>query len=99
MLTKEIILQFLRENNEFIRMHYNISNIGLFGSFARNEQNSESDIDILVEMNHSGSGIFDKKWELREFLQKKFNREIDICNVKHIKPYAKDYILKDAIYA
>jgi len=98
MLTQENILNFLSENKLFLREQFHVVKIGIFGSFARNEQNPDSDIDILIEMENNVSNVYDLKWNLREFLKNQFQRDVDICNSKHIKPYAKNYILKDAIY-
>jgi predicted nucleotidyltransferase len=98
MLTQENILNFLSENKLFLREQFHVVKIGIFGSFARNEQNPDSDIDILIEMENNVSNDYDLKWNLREFLKNQFQRDVDICNSKHIKPYAKEYILKDAIY-
>lgn len=98
MLTQENILNFLSENKLFLREQFHVVKIGIFGSFARNEQNPDSDIDILIEMENNVSNVYDLKWNLRDFLKNQFQRDVDICNSKHIKPYAKDYILKDAIY-
>ena len=98
MLTQQNILNFLSENKLFLREQFHIEKIGIFGSFARNEQNPDSDIDILIEMENNVSNVYDLKWNLREFLKNQFQRDVDICNSKHIKPYAKDYILKNAIY-
>jgi hypothetical protein len=98
MLTQQNILNFLSENKLFLREQFHVVKIGIFGSFARNEQNPDSDIDILIEMENNVSNVYDLKWNLREFLKNQFQRNVDICNSKHIKPYAKDYILKDAIY-
>ena len=98
MLTQQNILNFLSENKLFLREQFHVVKIGIFGSFARNEQNPDSDIDILIEMENNISNVYDLKWNLREFLKNQFQRDVDICNSKHIKPYAKDYILKDAIY-
>ena len=42
------ILQFLKENKSYLREHFHCSEIGLVGSFARNEQTEQSDIDIVV---------------------------------------------------
>ena len=98
MLTQQNILNFLSENKLFLREQFHVVKIGIFGSFARNEQNPDSDIDILIEMENNVSNVYDLKWTLREFLKNQFQRDVDICNSKHIKPYAKDYILKDAIY-
>ena len=98
MLTQQNILNFLSENKLFLREQFHVVKIGIFGSFARNEQNPDSDIDILIEMENNVSNVYDLKWNFREFLKNQFQRDVDICNSKHIKPYAKDYILKDAIY-
>lgn len=99
MLTQKNILNYLSENKILFREQFHIVRIGVFGSFARNEQNADSDIDILIELEDNVSNVFDLKWTLRELLTKQFQREVDICNTKHIKPYAKEFILKDAIYA
>lgn len=99
MLNKQNILQFLTENKDYFRKEFHVSKIGIFGSFARNEQRADSDIDILIELENNTQNIYDLKWELREFLKKKFNREIDVCSEKHIKPFAKEFVLKDAVYA
>lgn len=99
MLTQQNILQFLYENKDFFRTEFHVSKIGIFGSYARNEQGPDSDIDFLIEMESNVSNVYDLKWELREFLKKQFNREVDVCNQKHIKPFAKEQILKDALYA
>jgi len=44
--------------------------IGIFGSFARNEEGPESDIDILIELEGNITNVFDLIWYLREFLKK-----------------------------
>jgi predicted nucleotidyltransferase len=99
MLTPQTILLFLSDNKEYLRKTFHVSKIGIFGSFARNEQRPDSDIDFLIELESNASNVYDLKWELREFLKKQFNREVDVCNQKHIKPFAKEQILKDALYA
>ena len=99
MLNRESILQYLRENKDFFRREFHVSKIGIFGSFARNEQRPESDVDILIELDSNANNVFDLKWTLRELLKQKFSREVDICNARHIKPFAKELILKDAVYA
>jgi hypothetical protein len=99
MLAQQQILQFLSENKTFLRSEFHVSKIGIFGSFARNEQGPESDIDVLIELENNTANVFDVKWALREFLKAKFNRDFDLCNTRHIKPYAKNFILKEVIYA
>ena len=98
MLTRQDILSFLRDNKEYLQKHFHLTKVGIFGSFARDEQKQDSDIDLLIEREPDAKNIFDTDWELKELLKKQFNREVDICTEKYIKPYARFYILRDAIY-
>ena len=98
MLDKSEILKFLSENIGELRTGYNVSKIGIFGSFARNEQTEKSDIDIIFEFKPGTTGVFEKKIKLKEYLQKSFNRDVDLCREKYIKPYVKNYLSREAIY-
>ncbi|MBI4931002.1 MAG: nucleotidyltransferase family protein [Bacteroidetes bacterium] len=98
MNTKEEIIQFLRNNKNFLREKFHLTKIGVFGSFARGDQKPNSDVDILIELEEEAKNIFDLEYDLRELLKKQFNRNVDICEEKYIKSYFKPYILRDAIY-
>ncbi len=98
MLNRQDVLSYLRDNKEYLQKHFYLSKVGIFGSFARDEQKPDSDIDLLIERAPNAKNIFDSDWELQELLKKQFNREVDICTEKYIKPYFRPYILKDAIY-
>ena len=99
MLTKSEILDFLKQNKTYFNLHFHIVKIGIFGSYARNEQTPESDIDIILEWQDNTRNIFHLKKELKEFLQDNFKRDIDICSEKWIKPVFRKLILKEVIYA
>ena len=99
MLSSNDIIQFLKENKSYLREHFHCSEIGIFGSFARNKQTNESDIDILVVFEPETVNLYDVELELKQYLEKSFNREIDICSKKWIKPIFKSMVSKDAIYA
>ena len=77
---------------------FNIIKIGIFGSYARNEQTENSDIDIIIEMPRGTEDIFEKKQLLKDMLKTQFHREVDICRERAIKPLFKEMILKDTIY-
>ena len=49
MKSRDQILAFLKQNKKLFRDRYHIIRIGLFGSYARGDQNVNSDIDLLVE--------------------------------------------------
>ena len=99
MIRREEIIAYLQENKEIFHDLYGIRKIGLFGSFARNEQTDNSDLDILIEMDSKSENIFDKRMQLQELLMEKFSRKVDICHEQAIKPAFRNLIMKDAIYA
>lgn len=68
----------------------------LFGSYARNEAGKGSDIDILVELDHTmpiGMKFFVYQIELEELLKIK----VDLVSTEGISKYVKPYIDKDKI--
>ena len=97
-MRKEQILDFLRDNDQYIRSKYHITKLGLIGSFARDENTDKSDIDLLIEFEPGLDNIYDLKYELRNYLKSHFKTDIDLCREKYIKPYYKKYVLKDIIY-
>lgn len=98
MNNKKEILDFLQTNRQYIVEKYHITKLGLFGSFARDEQNENSDVDVLIEIEDGTKNIHDMKVSLNQYLSKAFNRSVDLAREKYLKPYAKDLILKDTIY-
>jgi predicted nucleotidyltransferase len=92
------ILQFLRLNKDLFKEKYNVVKIGIFGSYSREEQTENSDNDIIVEFSENTEDLFDKKYDLQEYLKIKLKKNIDLCREGAIKPLFKPIILKDAIY-
>ena len=99
MLTPEEIIRFLKENKSHFKNRFYCSEIGLFGSFARNEQKNDSDIDILVVFETGTPNLYNVEQELKEYLENYFKRDVDICSKKWIRPVFKPMVLKEAIYA
>ena len=68
----------------------------LFGSSARNEASKFSDIDILVELDHStpiGMKFFTYQPELEMLL----NKKVDLLTSEGLSKYVKPFIDKDKI--
>jgi len=99
MLTSNDIIKFLQENKPVFENRFHCKKIGLFGSFARNEQTDKSDIDILVVYEPDTPNLYDVEIELKNYIGSRFHRKVDICAEKWIKPIFKPLILKDVIYA
>jgi predicted nucleotidyltransferase len=99
MKTRDQILAFLSQNKKLFRDKFHIIRIGLFGSYARGDQNINSDIDLLVEFEENTQDLYGLKLQLKDFFRNKLGIEIDICREKYIKPRIKKSILKETIYA
>ena len=99
MKTREQILNFLAQNKKLFRDKFHIIRIGLFGSYARGEQNSDSDIDLLVEFEDNTQELYDLKLQIKDFFKDSLGIEVDICREKYIKTRIKSAILKETIYA
>ncbi|KPK99695.1 MAG: hypothetical protein AMJ91_06775 [candidate division Zixibacteria bacterium SM23_73_3] len=97
MLTYEKLIKKIEANLEEIK-RYGVDRIGLFGSYTRNEQKAESDIDVLVEFE-KGKKTFDNYMDLKFFLEDLFKRKVDLVVVEAIKPDLKPYIMGSVRYA
>ena len=98
MIRKEDISEFIRQNRLWLKEHFHIEKIAIFGSFARNEQTDKSDIDLLIELEDNTQDIHEKKEELRKYFRNKFNRNVDIAREKYLKSYVKHQILQESVY-
>ncbi len=67
--------------------------LGLFGSYARNQQHPDSDIDLLVEYDKPVGYLTHAKVE--NLLEDFFNKSVDLVFKKNIKPRIEPYITQD----
>ncbi|HOA41213.1 MAG TPA: nucleotidyltransferase family protein [Halanaerobiales bacterium] len=96
-MKSEDIIIFLK-NNKYELEKYGINKIGLFGSYAKNQENEYSDIDILVEFKE-GNETFDNYMDLKFYLEERFNKKVDLVIAENIKEDLKKEILGSVIYA
>ena len=94
MKTKEEVLRILqREKPELVR-EYGVKRLALFGSYARNDQSEDSDVDILVEVDPSiGLGFV----ELAERIEGALGIRAEVVSRRAIKPRYWEVIKEDLI--
>ncbi len=95
MYTTGQILSILKEKKDYLKERYPISELGIFGSYARGDFNEKSDIDILVDFNARIDGF--EYIRLAHELEATFNQKVDVVSRKGIKPQYLPYIEKSLI--
>lgn len=83
---KPLIIKILKKRG--------VKKASIFGSFARGDQNKNSDIDILIEPP-KGMGL--EFVSLRLELKEKLGRKVDLLTYKSIHPYLKEQILSHEV--
>lgn len=97
MTTKEKILDLIRLHKPELSQ-YGISNIGLFGSYMRNEQSSASDIDLLVDFEPEKES-FDNYMAVCDLIEKLFKHErVEIITKNGLSPYIGPVVLNEVMY-
>lgn len=76
---------------------FGVKRLGLFGSFVRNEQHAESDVDFLVEYE-PGRKSLKNHFGLIDWLEDAFQREIELVTTESLSPYIGPYIEREVEY-
>ncbi|MBS1778260.1 MAG: nucleotidyltransferase family protein [Bacteroidetes bacterium] len=95
MAFRQEILSTLKQAKNVLSDRYGIQALALFGSYSREDANTDSDVDILVELkNPIGIRFIDLADELETLL----HRKVDLVSRKGIKPKYFASIEPDLIY-
>jgi predicted nucleotidyltransferase len=94
--TKKDIVLRIAAHHDRLKL-FGVKKLGLFGSFVRNEQNAESDIDLLVEFE-SHQKTFDNFIHLSFFLEDTLKRRVELLTPESLSPYIGPEILKEVEY-
>lgn len=96
-LSRERIVQILREHLPDLRTRYGVRRIALYGSFARGEGKPSSDIDLLVELAQPLGLQF---VALANEVESLLGRKVDIATLEtfhHIKDNSRKQHIAAAI--
>jgi uncharacterized protein len=76
---------------------FGVRQIGVFGSFVRDEQNAESDVDLLIEFEPSQK-TFKHFMGLSFFLEELLGRRVELVTREYLSPYIGPHILREVQY-
>ncbi len=97
MTNKEYILSTIKSKKAEI-YRFGIRDIGLFGSYARDEQSKNSDIDILIDFEPDQEN-FDNYMAVYDFIERLFkDQRVEIVTKNELSPYIGPKILDEVKY-
>lgn len=87
----------LQKDIEQICRELSLRKLDLVGSAARGDFDERSDVDVLVTFA-GDEHLFDRYFELKQRLEKLFNRKVDIIEERALKnPYFKNSVERDRV--
>jgi predicted nucleotidyltransferase len=92
---KEKEIEKIKQKITPILKQYKVTKAGIFGSFAREEQKKNSDVDILIEIGDWASLL--DLIRLKRVLEENTNKKVDLVEYSCIRKEIRDNILNDEI--
>ena len=97
MKTVTELKQTLQAQKPYLAEKYGVTEIGIFGSYVRGEQRSDSDLDILIELERPPRISLIGLVELELYLSELLNIKVDLAIKKNLKPRIGKHILQEVI--
>lgn len=95
-MTRANLLSFLQEHKKELQGKFGIKQLALFGSYARDEQREDSDIDlVIVEIDKKD---YFNRVNAKYFLEEQLKKSVDIGYLSSIRNFIKKRIEKEMIY-
>jgi predicted nucleotidyltransferase len=101
-MKKEILFHLELKKKKFEPEGFII--LGIFGSYSRSEENSDSDIDILYELSeefltsHAGWDLYSRIEDIKQELEKSLGLHVDLANKNALDKIGQYFILPDVVY-
>jgi hypothetical protein len=94
-MKRDVVLQLLKQKNAEMERNFGVKSLLLFGSVARNQATSASDVDLLVEFNRPVGyfGLF----ALQDYLENLLGCPVDLGTPDSLKPYIRERVMGELI--
>ena len=94
-ISRQQILDALRQHKPVLEQRFGVTELTLFGSFARDQAKEDSDVDVIVKFNDSPSPK--TYFGAISYLEELFGRTVDMSTVKELRTEILPFVEKDAI--
>lgn len=97
-MPRDTILEKITREKPYLAQKYNVTELGLFGSFVRGEEKETSDIDILVNFDENNPPSLYEVLGMQDHLEDVLGKKVDLVHKKMLKEDLRKNILSEAIY-
>jgi predicted nucleotidyltransferase len=91
------IQQTLREQQPYLAEKYGVRIVGVFGSYVRQEQRLDSDLDLLIELDRPPKISLIGLVELEDYLSQILGVDVDLAIKTNLKKRIGKNILKEVV--
>ena len=93
-MTGNEVLDLLRAHKPLLAERFGVTQLALFGSFARDQATDRSDVDILVQFD--GPATAKSYFGLQFYLEDLLSRPVDLVTTKALRNEFRPYIEREA---
>lgn len=95
-MTREEVLERIRGRWDEIRQRFDVEDLAVFGSVARDEAGPDSDVDVLVRF--SGPATFDGFMDLKFYLEDLVGLRVDLVTQKALRRELRPKVEREAVH-
>ena len=97
MKTVAEIKQILQSQKSYLAAKYGVAEIGIFGSYVRDEQRPDSDLDVLIELERPPRISLMGLVELEYYLSEVLGVKVDVAIKKNLRKRIGQRILSEVV--
>ena len=94
-MNRDDVLDILRTHKPTLAERFGVTELALFGSFARDEANDESDVDVLVR--YDGPATSRSYFGVQFYIEDLLGRRVDLVTHKALRSEFRPYVEREAV--
>ena len=95
-MTRNEVLHLLRAHKETLAERFGVTGLALYGSFARDQATSKSDVDVLVEFDAPPD--WRRYFGAQFYLEDLLGRPVDLATEGEVRREVRPYVERDTIH-
>ncbi len=95
-MNRDETLDLLRAHKPALAERFGVTGLALFGSFARDQANSGSDVDILVEFGAPTD--WRAYFGVVSYLENILGRPVDVATISDVRKEIRPFVERDAVH-